>query len=122
MCTYAADEVKERIGKVWPQADLSGAAETWFGTPELDSAGVVARMTVGGVSATGAQIRSAFGLRSARFSVEPGEGSVTFRVTGYGHGVGMSQYGANALAGEGKDFQAILEWYYTGVTVSGWSG
>lgn len=122
VCTYPADEVRERISKAWPQADLSGALETWFSSPVLDGSGNVARMTVGGVSATGAQVRAAFGLRSARFTVEPGEGSVTFRVTGYGHGVGMSQYGANALAGEGKDFQAILEWYYTGVTVSGWKG
>ena len=45
--------------------------------------------------------------------------SVTFWVTGYGHGVGMSQYGANAMAGEGKSFQEILEWYYTGAQVSG---
>jgi stage II sporulation protein D len=42
---------------------------------------------------------------------------VTFRVTGYGHGVGMSQYGANQLAREGKTWQEILEWYYTGVTI-----
>ena len=40
-------------------------------------------------------------------------------MTGYGHGVGLSQYGANALAGEGKTFQEILEWYYTGTTVGG---
>ena len=40
-----------------------------------------------------------------------------YDVTGYGHGVGMSQYGANVLAGEGKDYQEILKWYYTGVTI-----
>ena len=43
---------------------------------------------------------------------------VRFQVTGYGHGVGMSQYGANAMAGEGKSFQEILEWYYTGAEVT----
>ena len=42
---------------------------------------------------------------------------VTFRVTGFGHGVGMSQYGANRLAEEGKSWQEILHWYYTGVTI-----
>lgn len=121
VCTYGADEVKERIQKAWPQADLSGPIEDWFGAPVLDSSGNVAQITVGGLTATGAQVRAAFGLRSCRFTVEPGEGSVTFHVTGYGHGVGMSQYGANALAGEGKSFQEILEWYYTGVTLSGWA-
>ena len=42
---------------------------------------------------------------------------VTFRVTGYGHGVGMSQYGANQMAKEGADYRTILTHYYTGVTV-----
>ena len=42
---------------------------------------------------------------------------VTFRVTGYGHGVGMSQYGANRLAKEGRTWQEILTWYYRGVTI-----
>ena len=43
---------------------------------------------------------------------------VTFSVTGYGHGVGMSQYGANALAKEGKSYDEILKWYYTGIDVA----
>ena len=47
---------------------------------------------------------------------------VVFSVTGYGHGVGMSQYGANALAKEGKSYLDILTHYYTGVTVAPWSG
>ena len=42
---------------------------------------------------------------------------MTFSVTGYGHGVGMSQYGANAMAKEGATWQEILEHYYTGVTI-----
>ena len=44
--------------------------------------------------------------------------TVTLSVTGYGHGVGMSQYGANALAKEGRTYQEILTWYYTGITLS----
>ena len=42
---------------------------------------------------------------------------VTFRVPGYGHGVGMSQYGANELARQGKTWQEILTWYYAGITI-----
>ena len=41
---------------------------------------------------------------------------------GYGHGVGMSQYGANELAKEGKTWQEILQWYYTGVTIGLYNG
>lgn len=84
-----------------------------------DDSGMVTSVTVGGVCLSGGQARSLFGLRSAHFAAAAGDTEVTFWVTGYGHGVGMSQYGANALAGEGKNFQEILEWYYTGVSVAG---
>ncbi len=46
----------------------------------------------------------------------------TFDVTGYGHGVGMSQYGANAMARAGSTWQEILTHYYTGVTIGPWTG
>ena len=55
--------------------------------------------------------------RSASFSVSWDGEAFTFDVTGYGHGVGMSQYGANAMAREGSDFEEILTWYYTGTEV-----
>ena len=42
---------------------------------------------------------------------------MTFHVTGYSQGVGMSQYGANEMARQGKTWQEILTWYYTGVTI-----
>ena len=51
-------------------------------------------------------------------TVTAGSQGVTFSVTGYGHGVGMSQYGANALAKQGKTYDEILKWYYTGVEVA----
>ena len=72
---------------------------------------------MGGVSVKGTALRSLFGLRSANFTVTTGADGVTFSVTGYGHGVGMSQYGANAMAKEGATWQEILEHYYTGVTI-----
>ena len=88
----------------------------------LTDTGRVASATVGGVSVTGKELRSLYGLRSTAFTVEASGDSVTFRVTGYGHGVGMSQYGANALAKEGKTWQEILQWYYTGVTIGLYNG
>ena len=78
--------------------------------------GRVESATVGGVSVTGQELRSIFSLRSTSFTIEAGE-DITFRVTGYGHGVGMSQYGANTLAQEGKTWREILQWYYTGITI-----
>ena len=75
-------------------------------------------MTVGGVEVGGNQLRTILGLRSACFTISFEDDTVTFSVTGYGHGVGMSQYGANALAREGKSFEEILKWYYTGIDVA----
>ncbi len=72
-------------------------------------------MKIGGIEIKGTQVRTLFGLRSANFTVEFSNGQVLFHVKGYGHGVGMSQYGANCLAKEGKTYQEILQHYYTGI-------
>ncbi len=66
---------------------------------------------------TGEEIRKAFNLRSPVFTVETTKSSVTFNVTGYGHGVGMSQYGADFMARQGSTYIEILKHYYTGVEI-----
>ena len=111
------DQVRQTVLPACPEADLSGSPEGWFTGRTENSAGGVASMAVGGVTLTGGQLRSLFSLRSASFTVTYGEDGFTFETLGYGHGVGMSQYGANAMAAEGKDFRAILTWYYTGTQV-----
>lgn len=70
-----------------------------------------------GTDIEGTEMRRIFSLRSACFTLTADAESVTFRVTGYGHGVGMSQYGANELARQGKTWQEILTWYYAGITI-----
>ncbi|MCD8004557.1 MAG: stage II sporulation protein D [Oscillospiraceae bacterium] len=115
--TLSAQEFQDIFLAAYPQADLSGTPERWFGKSVLTASGRVSSMEVGGVSVTGTALRALFSLRSAAFTVEAAEDSVTFQVTGYGHGVGMSQYGANALAQQGMDYQEIVKWYYTGVEV-----
>lgn len=115
--TISLEEFKTTFLGAYPQADLSGAPESWFGAPDATASGAVRSITVGGVSVKGAELRTLFSLRSASFTVSANETGVTFRVTGYGHGVGMSQYGANAMAKEGKTWQDILAWYYTGVSI-----
>ena len=81
-----------------------------------DSAGSVDTITVGGKPIKGAQVRSILGLRSACFTWEGGE-TFVFYVTGYGHGVGLSQYGAAAMAEGGADYREILTHYYSGVEI-----
>ena len=81
----------------------------------------MASIPVGGLTLSGGAARSLFSLRSAAFTVSYTDGAFTFSVTGYGHGVGLSQYGANAMARAGSSWQDILLHYYTGVTLQkGW--
>lgn len=66
---------------------------------------------------TGVQIRGFLGLRSADFDVSITNGGVVFTTRGYGHGVGMSQYGANGMANSGYSYEQIIKHYYTGVQI-----
>lgn len=114
---FTAEEFRQKILAAFPEASLSGAPETWLQDAVVDSAGSVSTLSVGGVSVKGSSLRSALGLRSACFTWEAQGQTLIFFVTGYGHGVGMSQYGANAMAAAGADYREILTHYYTGVTV-----
>ncbi len=66
---------------------------------------------------TGIEIRKIFDLRSTDFTITAENNDIIFNTKGYGHGVGMSQYGANAMAKEGSSYKDILEYYYQGVTI-----
>ena len=112
-----AEAFKTKFLAAHPEADLSGPMSGWLGNAVTDTAGSVTTLSVGGVTVKGSELRSILGLRSACFEWEAADGKLIFYVTGYGHGVGMSQYGANQMAKEGADYRTILTHYYTGVTV-----
>lgn len=112
-----AEEFRKTFLEKYPDASLEGSPTQWFGDAVLTSGGSINQIAVGNMSVKGTDMRTLFKLRSASFKVEATQTQVVFAVTGYGHGVGMSQYGANAMAKEGKCYQDILTWYYTGVSV-----
>ena len=91
----------------------------WFGEPERSEAGTVLKVGVGGETLTGREVRALLGLRSADFTVEYKDGAFSVTCLGYGHGVGMSQYGADFMARQGSGCKEILEHYYPGSTVEG---
>lgn len=66
---------------------------------------------------SGVEIRNLLGLRSADFDAEISLNGVNFTTRGYGHGVGMSQYGANGMANSGYSYEQILKYYYSGVQI-----
>lgn len=90
----------------------------WISDLRYTDSGRLESLNIGGVSVTGTAFRSLFGLRSTaiRFSFDAEGMTITTR--GHGHGVGMSQFGANAMANRGHDFKEILLWYYTNVSLA----
>ena len=116
--TVSAEELKKAVLEQYPQVDLSGNCDRWFSDFVREPSGTVNTVKVGGVTLKGSQVRKLLGLRSACFTVSVSAEQITFHVTGYGHGVGMSQYGANAMAKQGKSFREILAWYYTGAELA----
>ncbi len=98
----------------------TAAGQTDF-PAERTPSGVVKTITIGGQSFSGAQLRSIFSLRSADFELKHDNKQFIFTVYGYGHGVGMSQTGAQGMAEQGADFQEILCHYYTDVRVQAYT-
>jgi len=97
-----------------PYADFTGEESSWLGECRKSESGRVENIRIGGVDFDGAELRSLFSLRSAAFDLSYSDGMFRFTVTGYGHGIGMSQYGAKVFADKGSDYAAILTHYYQG--------
>ena len=89
----------------------------WISGCEYSDAGTLLKVRIGNKEFSGKQLRDIFSLRSAAITPELTENAVVMTVRGYGHGVGMSQYGADYLARQGKTWQEIIGYYYTGVTI-----
>ncbi len=85
--------------------------------PKCSDSGTVLEYTLNSKVYTGQQIRKYFALRSANFDLTYSNGSFTFTVRGYGHGVGMSQTGAKYMAEQGSSYEEILNWYYTDISI-----
>lgn len=116
--TITKQELAQDLGTVFPDLALAGDAANWIGAIERTAAGYVHSISIGGVSCSGTAVRSALRLRSRDFTITWTEEHLfTITTHGYGHGVGMSQYGANALALTGKTYQEILATYYPGTTL-----
>lgn len=92
------------------------ATDLTFSKPVCSEAGYVQQIQAGNLTLTGQEVREALGLRSTDFTVQRQGDQFLFTTKGYGHGAGMSQYGAKALAEEGMDYREILQHYYTGIS------
>lgn len=90
----------------------------WFSELNINEKGYVISVKVGDTVLSGGDVWRIFGLRSTAFNVSFSGNVFVFSTKGYGHGVGMSQYGANAMALTGKSCTDILKYYYTDVIIT----
>lgn len=98
-------------------AVFTSTGQEWIKVLEWTPSKRVKKLKIGDKLLTGREVRELLGLDSSSFTFEIIGDQVVFNTTGYGHGVGMSQYGANGMAKEGKKAEEIVKYYYTGVEV-----
>ena len=115
---FTLSEAAQRLSKAFP--DLQITPETLQKTLVIAShtaTGRVESLLLGDGQVDATDFRSALGLRSTLFTFTMDGESITFHQTGYGHGVGMSQAGANRMAADGQSYDGILSHYYPGTTL-----
>ena len=112
------NDFKTAVQGGYKDAKFDADPAKWISVKTRSSSGTVLSADLCGKSVGGDDIRSLFGLRSSDFDVSFGGGVFTFTVVGFGHDVGMSQYGAEYLAKQGKKWDEIVKYYYTGVSIS----
>ena len=98
-----------------------GPASNWLGAVTYTDGGGVNTMVIGGKLFAGTEIRQKLGLRSTVFSMYATENTIHISTRGFGHRVGMSQYGAEAMAVRGNDYQEILAHYYPGTQLTAYT-
>ena len=110
--SFSPEELKNILEESFPEVNLQEDFTDWIKINSVSDSGTVLSAQVGNLTLSGGELRSALGLRSACFDIDFSENSVTFTTKGFGHGVGMSQYGANSMAQDGKNWREILSHYY----------
>lgn len=110
--SFSSEEFQKLLGKSLPYDP-----QQWFGETSYTTGGGVESIEICGENYTGIQLRSLLGLRSTALQIQTEGDNIDIITYGYGHRVGMSQYGANAMAEEGKNWQQILQHYYPGTTL-----
>ncbi|MBO5142480.1 MAG: stage II sporulation protein D [Clostridia bacterium] len=85
---------------------------------EKNSSGRVSKMKISNIELEGTEVRTLFDLRSTMFDIQFKEKSIIFNTKGYGHGIGLSQYGSNYMAKNGSDYKEIIMHYYIGTKIT----
>ena len=109
---FTAKEFQQALSR-----ELSGSPESWLGKRTFTPGDGVQTMVIGGITYTGTRLRTLLGLNSTIFAMRAENGGITIETLGKGHRVGMSQYGADAMARNGSSYEEILHHYYQGTII-----
>ncbi|MBQ7491141.1 MAG: stage II sporulation protein D [Clostridia bacterium] len=112
------DDFRAAMAARHPDAAFSDRPEEWISQADRSPAGGIRSLTVGGTKVKGTELRQCFGLNSTNFTIRVEGDELIFSTIGYGHGVGLSQYGARYMALSGETFEAILSHYYPGAALT----
>lgn len=115
--TFTPAELSARLTESIDGVSLPEEKEGWIIISSHSESGTVLSLCAGGINLTGARLREILSLRSACFDCYFDGEEFHFLTRGSGHGVGMSQYGANAMALQGKGYEEIILHYYPGTSI-----
>lgn len=112
------NELLEILKKEFTDISINFEEEDCIKIIDYTTSGRVKTVKFGNTEIAGTRVRSLLGLKSTNFSINMDGENIIFSVIGYGHGVGMSQTGADSMAKEGKSCEEIIRHFYTGVEIS----
>lgn len=111
------EEILEKLKETYADIQIDFSNEEDIKVLEYTSSGRVKTIKFGNYEISGTEARSIFGLRSTNFGISRADGKIKFTVIGYGHGVGMSQTGADSMAKSGSTAEEIINHFYVGVEI-----
>ena len=115
--SFSKKEFEKKIKDVHKDFKIDYKEKNCIEIKKYTDGGRVKTIKIGNLELSGVEVRNILGLRSANFTVAINGDKIEFKVTGYGHGVGMSQTGADSLAKEGKNYDEIIHHFYTDVEI-----
>lgn len=115
--TLTKEELISKMKEKYSDFEIDFTDSSCIQVTEITDSNRVRTLKIGNKNISGVEARSILGLKSTNFLVTLEGENIKFEVTGYGHGVGMSQTGADALAKQGKSYEEIIKHFYVGVDI-----
>lgn len=114
---FSKEDLKNKIKEQYEDFEIDYTKEDCIKILEYTESGRIKNIKIGNKELSGVTLRACLGLKSSNFEYEILENSVKFKVIGYGHGVGLSQSGSDALARNGKTADEIINHYYKNIEI-----